>query len=65
MEIPLVYLPPRIPVTNEGLLQDSLNKHVRPHPVGDGHPGWGVDPRNPLFPGATNHVYENSTGRPG
>ena len=31
-----------MPVTNEGLVRDSLLKMVH-NPGGDWHPGWGVD----------------------
>ena len=35
-----VYPPPRMPVTNEGLVRDSLQKMVH-NPGGDWNPGWG------------------------
>ena len=35
--------PPRMPVTNEGLVRDSLLKMVH-NPGGDWKPGWGVVP---------------------
>ena len=35
-----VYPPPRMPVTNEGIVRDSLQKMVH-NPGGDWNRGWG------------------------